>query len=67
MIHDKYARLNKKGVKVVDEAFKAVANTFVKHGFNAFGDDTAERLVEAIAVYLVVSNGGRGLAREVPQ
>ncbi|MDT8900618.1 hypothetical protein [Anaeroselena agilis] len=50
-IHKVYATMTGREQAAVDEAFRAAARTLRAHGLPATGDDRAEILVEAIAVY----------------
>lgn len=55
MIHFNYTNLHQDQRDAVDEAYDAVAQVFKEHGLPANGADPAERLVEAIATFLVES------------
>lgn len=55
-IHVNYAALPPHLVKVVDDAFEAVADQFRDSDLRFATDDRAEVLVEAIATFLMESN-----------
>jgi hypothetical protein len=54
-IHQNYDTLSEQQRKAVDAAYNAAAIVLKAAGFNTAGDDRAERLVEALATYLVES------------
>jgi hypothetical protein len=53
MIHDAYNRLLPSQKKAVDRAYKAAHEVLALEGMNPQGDDRAERVVEALAVFLL--------------
>lgn len=55
MIHVIYAKMSDGQKEVVDEAFEAAYNVLQAKGFPVANDDRAERLVEAVAVYVTES------------
>jgi hypothetical protein len=55
-IHQVYETLKEDEANAVDQAWYQVARAFEEWGLKAATDDRAERLVEAIAVYLKESN-----------
>ena len=55
MIHDEYAKMNDADKELVNQMFNKAASYAVAEGVPIKWDDRAERLVEAIAVYVVES------------
>lgn len=53
MIHKEYLNLSIEEKIAVDSVYEAVAIKFQAAGLNICGDDRAERLVEAMAVYVL--------------
>ena len=56
-IHKVYSNLDEKTVAAIDAAYLAVKHMMHQHGIDKMhGGDPAERLVEAIAAFLVESD-----------
>lgn len=54
-IHENYNKISIMEREAVDQAFDAAQNVLTDFGINVAGDDRAEKLVEAIATYIVES------------
>lgn len=48
-----FEQIEPRTVEVIDKAYDAIATQLAENGYKVFGDDRAEKLVEAIATYII--------------
>jgi hypothetical protein len=61
-IHRNYARLSAHDRRVVDAAFDAARAVFVEAGRKVSNSDPAERMIEAMATFMIDSGGAARVA-----